>query len=197
MRTYDDGLIELDPNEPAVWIEPGRSSLRHIPSDLWSVSQLIQSDSDLKSAASLSQYKLREALEVLIQRQGTTRTLDRVLKDALGHLHFRGAVSYSGGQKVQSFMRFESVNQWWAAAITALLEQRLADRVRQCAWKECSVYFLDWPGRRGQPKYYCRSSHSNAQRQQRHRDKKAAKNEAARRRRRQKRASQSLFGDKS
>lgn len=177
LRTYDDGLIELDPDAPGVWVDPEKSSFLHILHDLRTTAEV--------GECAESQARLREVLNTLITKVDRTE-VDRMLGETVGCLQVRGAFSYSEGQlRFQSLMQFASPDQWWSIGIATLIESGLENRVRLCEWEKCSVYFVDWPGRKGQSKYYCCRAHQNAERQRRYRDK-------AKRKRKLQKANQSM-----
>lgn len=163
LRTYDDGLIELNPDAPGVWVDLEKSSLVHILNDLSTIAG--------HEWVSDCQANLREVLNALTAH-GKTPEVDKLISEGIDALQVRGSFTYKEGHlQFWSLVHFQSPDQWWAVGIAALLDAGLGGRVRQCGWTKCALYFVDWPGRKGQSKYYCCPEHQNAERQRRYREK--------------------------
>lgn len=171
-----EGLVVLGPGSPQALVDLNKSSLLHVLHDLNSVSA---DDEGLRN----SQARLRNLLDTLL-KDGKTPEVESLISEHVAALRVQGAITYRDARlRFQSFTSFESPDQWWAVGIAALLDQGLGDRVRQCRWEKCSLYFVDWPGRKGgQTKLYCCQQHQNNQGQLKHRRGKR-KNESANNRR--------------
>ena len=117
-----------------------------------------------------SQAQLREVLSTLTAH-GLTPEVDQLISDTIDTVHTPFAITYKEGYlRSQPATHSLSQDQWWAIGIARLIHAGMGDRVRQCDWEKCSIYFVDWPGRKGQAMKYCCPDHQNAHRQQRHRD---------------------------
>lgn len=162
LRKYYDGLINLNPEQPGVWVDPEKSSFLHVLHDFSTVPG--------HAGFGDCQARLREVLNTLTAH-GKTSEVDQLISDGIEAVQVHGSFNYKDGHlRFQSFVHFQSPDQWWAIGIAALLDAGLSSRVRQCGWEKCSDYFVDWPGRKGQAKYYCCPEHQNAERQRRYRE---------------------------
>ncbi len=123
--------------------------------------------------ATQSQEKLRETLCRLVRYGRRTPTVDIQLRKALRRIRTHALAGLT-----KQLFSLVTLDQWWGLGLLALLkhleelEPTDRDRVRQCKFKKCSDFFIDWPGRRGgQRKLYCSSVHAKAAESQRARDK--------------------------
>ncbi len=116
-----------------------------------------------------SQSRLREVLDSLAAH-GATSEVNQLINDSIGGAGWDGAITYREGYLQFLPSNIQSLDQWWTICIATLCDTGLGDRVRQCGWDKCAKYFVDWPGRKGQMKYYCCPEHQNAERQRRFRD---------------------------
>ena len=122
-----------------------------------------------------SQERLREVLNTLTA-QGETSEVEQLITDAIDRISVRSEITFRAGKlRFQSIAHVHSHNQWWAVGIATLIHAGMSDRVRQCGWDNCTTYFVDWPGRKGQRKHYCCVAHQNAEGQRRHRDREKRK----------------------
>ena len=104
--------------------------------------------------------------------------VDLLIKDSIDGAQEHGVLTYRKGYlQVQPLGNILSLDQWWGIGIATLVDTGLGDRVRQCRWDECSTYFVDWPGRKGQPRYYCCTEHSDFKRLRKHREGKKRRSE--------------------
>lgn len=123
--------------------------------------------------ATRSQEKLKETLCRLVRYGRRTPSVDIQLSKALRRLR-----TYALAGLTKQLFSLVTLDQWWGLGLLALLnhleelEPTDRDRVRQCKFKKCSDFFIDWPGRRGgERKLYCSSAHAKAAESQRARDK--------------------------
>ena len=122
-----------------------------------------------------SQSRLREMLNTIIEH-GKSSAVDQLINDILDGAKENGVLTYRGGYlQFQPLSNNPSLDQWWGIGIATLLDTGLGNRVRQCRSVECSTYFVDWPGRKGQPRYYCCTKHSDQERLRKHRKEKKRK----------------------
>ena len=122
-----------------------------------------------------SQARLREVLNTLTEH-GATSEVYRVISDAIDCIPVQGAITFRAGSLLfHSTAHYQSHDQWWAVGIATVLHADMGDRIRQCGWDKCAMFFVDWPGRKGQAKCYCCPDHQNAERQRRHREKEKRK----------------------
>ncbi len=122
-----------------------------------------------------SQARLREVLNTLTAH-GATSEVEQLITDAIDRISVQSEITFRAGYlRFQSTAHAHSHNQWWAVGIATLIHAGMSDRVRQCGWDNCTTYFVDWPGRKGQRKHYCCFAHQNAEGQRRHRDREKRK----------------------
>jgi predicted RNA-binding Zn ribbon-like protein len=117
-----------------------------------------------------SQVRLREVLNTLTAH-GETSEVEQLISDAIDRISVQSEITFRAGYlRFQSTAHVHSHNQWWAVGIATLIHAGMSDRVRQCGWDNCTTYFVDWPGRKGQRKHYCSVAHQNAEGQRRYRE---------------------------
>ena len=108
-----------------------------------------------------SQARLREVLNTLTAH-GATSEVEQLITDAIDRISGQSEITFRAGYlRFQSIQHIQSHDQWWAVGIATLLHAGIGDRVGQCDWDKCSVYFVDWPGRKGQAKKYCREKRAS------------------------------------
>ena len=122
-----------------------------------------------------SQARLREVLNTLTAHDETSE-VEQLITDAIDRISVQSEITFRAGKlRFQSTAHVHSHNQWWAVGIATLIHAGMSDRVRQCGWDNCTTYFVDWPGRKGQRKRYCSVAHQKVEGQRRHRDREKRK----------------------
>ena len=117
-----------------------------------------------------SQVKLKEALQLLFLH-GDSPKVDQLICDGIDCAQLKGVLTFKDGYlQLQPTGTDLSLDQWWAIAVATLLDAGFGKRVRQCRWDNCAVFFIEWPGRKGQRRAYCCDNHQNNASQQRYRD---------------------------
>ena len=162
LENPDDILIHLGVDAQGDWVEPEESTFIDV---LYNFIGSFGPD-----GFGDSQAGLREVLNTLTEPGGPSK-VDQLISDRIDSVDVQGAVTFKAGYlRFQSIGHFQSQDQWWAIGIATLLHAGMGDRVRQCGWDKCATYFVDWPGRKGQSKFYCCPEHQNAERQRRYRE---------------------------
>ncbi len=167
LENADDILILLGVDAQGDWVEPEESS---------SIDVLYNFIGSFgRDGFGDSQARLRKVLNTLAAH-GATSEVDQLISETIDRIPVHGTITFRAGYlRFQSTAHVHSQNQWWAVGIATLIHAGMSDRVRQCGWDNCTTYFVDWPGRKGQRKHYCCVAHQNAEGQRRHRDREKRK----------------------
>ena len=161
LENPDDILIHLGVDAQGDWVEPEESTFIDV---LYNFIGSFGPD-----GFGDSQAGLREVLNTLTEPGGPSK-VDQLISDRIDSVDVQGAVTFKAGYlRFQSIGHSQSQDQWWAIGIARLLHAGMSDRLHQCDWEKCSVYFVDWPGRKGQEMRYCCPNHQKRERQRRSR----------------------------
>ncbi len=162
LRTVDDENVDLGVDVQGSRVDPERQLSKNVLPEFTGVLA--------HEGLSESQSRLREVLNTFIAH-GKSSELDQLINDSVEGAQEHGVLTYRAGYlQFQPLGNNPSLDQWWGIGIATLVDAGLGNRVRQCRWDECSTYFVDWPGRKGQPRYYCCTEHSDSERLRRFRD---------------------------
>lgn len=86
----------------------------------------------------------------------------REVREAFGSVRLSATAKMNAHGKIECPVHpeCETIRQFYAMALAALIHSGMADRVKRCADEKCKKFFVSWP-RRGRPQEYCCKQHQD------------------------------------